>query len=83
MVDPKLHQASPLSETEHVSQEDAHGTAEPDAKVHCQARQLIRHVDGYLNRRGGDLAVPEVEEYFSHLPGMDILIAQAQSQQQQ
>lgn len=51
--------------------------------LYDRVHQLLDCVEGYLSRPTSPPSTPEREEYHAHFPGMALLIAQAQQQQQQ
>ncbi len=51
--------------------------------LYDRVHQLLNCVEGYLSRSTSLTLIPEPEEYHPHFPGMALLIAQAQQQQQQ
>ena len=51
--------------------------------LYDRVHQLLNCVEGYLSRSTSLTLIHEPEEYHPHFPGMALLIAQAQQQQQQ
>ncbi len=51
--------------------------------LYSRVHELLDCVEGYLSQPTSLTLIHEPEEYHPHLPGMALLIAQAQQQQQQ
>lgn len=76
--------SSPIGQSELGVEDDVvHTEVSANGARDYSEHQLTRNLQAYLTQSLRNLAVREPEDYFPHLPGMDLLIAQAQQQQQQ